>query len=76
VYLFSVDPEGGKVVHVNHVPEAFKSKGLDGRAWASKVAEILGGKTGGKEDGAQGVGVNVGRVAEALDAAQNYFDHI
>lgn len=44
VYVFSVDSEGGKVAHVNHVPEALKAKGLDGRAWAASVAEILGGK--------------------------------
>jgi len=73
VYLFSVDTKGGKVVHVNHVPETFRSKGLDGRTWASKVSEVLGGKAGGKEDGAQGVGVNIDRVDEALEAAQKYF---
>lgn len=44
VYLFSVDKEGGKVVHYNHVPEAFRAKGLDGRTWAGKVADVLGGK--------------------------------
>jgi len=73
IYLFSVDTEGGKVVHVNHVPESFKSKGLDGRTWASKVSDILGGKAGGKEDGAQGVGVNINKVDEALEVAKSYF---
>jgi alanyl-tRNA synthetase len=44
VYLFSIDTEGNKVVHVNHSPANFRSKGLDARIWASKVAEVLGGK--------------------------------
>ena len=44
VYVFSVDTDAQKVAHVNHVPEAFRSKGVDARTWASKVTEILGGK--------------------------------
>lgn len=46
VYLFSVESESGKVVHINAVSEKLKSKGLDARAWATKVAEIVGGKVG------------------------------
>jgi alanyl-tRNA synthetase len=44
VYVFSVDHEGGKVAHCNYVPEQARAKGLDGRTWASKVTDILGGK--------------------------------
>jgi hypothetical protein len=44
VYVFSVDSEGGKVIHVNHLPESLRSKGFDARTWAARVAEILGGK--------------------------------
>lgn len=44
VYVFSVDEEGGKVGHVNHVPPFLKEKGADARTWASKVGEVLGGK--------------------------------
>ncbi len=44
VYVFSVDEEGGKVGHVNHVPPSLKEKGADARTWASKVGEVLGGK--------------------------------
>ncbi|KAN0128727.1 alanine--tRNA ligase [Lactarius tabidus] len=72
VYVFSVDSEGGKVIHVNHVPESLRSKGIDARTWAARVVETLGGKAGGKEDGAQGVGVNTDKVKEALEVAQNY----
>ena len=46
VYVFSVDSEGGKVIHVNHVPESLKSRGLDARTWAARVTEVLGGKVG------------------------------
>ncbi|KAH8083821.1 tRNA synthetases class II (A)-domain-containing protein [Cristinia sonorae] len=71
-YVFSVDAEGGKVAHANCVSEAAKAKGVDGRAWASVVVGILGGKSGGKEDGAQGVSVNVAEVDTALKAAREF----
>jgi hypothetical protein len=44
VYVFSIDSEGGKVIHVNHVPESLRSKGFDARTWAARVTETLGGK--------------------------------
>ena len=44
VYIFSADSAAGKVAHVNAVSEEAKSKGLDGREWASAVTAILGGK--------------------------------
>ncbi|KAK0225763.1 tRNA synthetases class II (A)-domain-containing protein [Armillaria fumosa] len=72
VYVFSVDEEGGKVGHVNHVPPSLKEKGADARTWASKVGEVLGGKAGGKEDSAQGVGADVLRVNEAVAVAEGY----
>ena len=72
LYVFSVDSESGKVVHVNFVPPSLKSKGLDARQWATKVSEIVGGKAGGKEDSAQGVGVEVGKVEEAVSVAKSY----
>ena len=43
-YVFSVDSEGGRVIHVNHVPESLRSKGFDARTWAARVTETLGGK--------------------------------
>lgn len=44
VYVFSVDSEGGRVIHVNHAPESLRSNGFDARTWAARVTEILGGK--------------------------------
>ena len=39
-----MDSENGKVVHVNFVPEAIRTKGLTGQAWATSISEVLGGK--------------------------------
>lgn len=72
VYLFSPDPEGTKVAHVNFVPPSLREKGIDAKVWATKVTDILGGKAGGKEDSAQGVGSNISRVDDALTAAKEY----
>lgn len=72
VYVISADNDAGKVVHGNHVPAALKAK-LDARTWASNVAEVLGGKAGGKEDGAQGVGSDITKVEEALKVATDYY---
>ena len=44
MYVFSVDVEGGKVAHVNHVPEVFRKSGFDARSWATKATEVIGGK--------------------------------
>ncbi|PPQ74039.1 hypothetical protein CVT26_006942 [Gymnopilus dilepis] len=72
IYVFTVDVVNQKVAHANYVSPPLKSQGVDARTWASKVTEILGGKAGGKEDSAQGVGVHAGRVPEALSSAKEY----
>lgn len=75
VYVFSVDLEGGKVAHANHLPEACQSEGFHAQIWASKVTEILGGKGGGKRDAAQGIGTNIDKVEEALMAAKHMYEN-
>ncbi|KAJ7733086.1 tRNA synthetases class II (A)-domain-containing protein [Mycena olivaceomarginata] len=72
VYVFSADVSSGKVAHVNYVPPSMKAKGADARTWATKVTEVLGGKAGGKEDSAQGVGTNVNQIGEALGLSKDY----
>ncbi|KAH9850281.1 tRNA synthetases class II (A)-domain-containing protein [Lenzites betulinus] len=74
IYIFSADQSAGKVAHVNAVSEEAKAKGLDGREWAATVVELVGGKAGGKPDGAQGVGAEVSKVQDALAAAQKFFE--
>ena len=46
VYIFSVDADGEKVMHINYVSPAARKSGLDGKSWASTVTAILGGKVG------------------------------
>ncbi|KIJ31275.1 hypothetical protein M422DRAFT_76648 [Sphaerobolus stellatus SS14] len=74
IYIFSVDIEEGKVVHVNYVPKTMITKEFDAKIWAGKVAEVLGGKAGGKDELSQGVGVNVDRLQEALSVAEKTFN--
>jgi alanyl-tRNA synthetase len=92
VYLFSVDPDGAKVSHVNYLPEHDVKDGFDAKVWANTVTEVLGGKVswfrlplptvnslyrilqaGGQTDSAQGVGVNVDKLNDALGAAEKAY---
>ena len=40
----SVDKEGGKVVHANHVPEPYRSAAFNAKTWAASISDVLGGK--------------------------------
>jgi len=73
VYLFSIDGPAGKVAHVNFVPKRNITKSFSAKTWANAVSGILGGKTGGKDDIAQGVGVNVDQLGEALQMAEKMY---
>ncbi|KAJ4468279.1 tRNA synthetases class II (A)-domain-containing protein [Lentinula aciculospora] len=72
IYVFSIDSESGKLAHVNFVPPSITAKGADARSWAAKVTDIIGGKAGGKEDSAQGVGNYPSKIIEAVNAAREY----
>jgi alanyl-tRNA synthetase len=74
LYVFSVDSEQGKVAHVNYVSPALKKAGVDARTWAAKVTDLIGGKAGGKEESAQGVGSEVACVEEAIKAAKQHVE--
>ncbi|KAF9529329.1 tRNA synthetases class II (A)-domain-containing protein [Crepidotus variabilis] len=76
VYVFSVDHETNKVAHVNYIAPPLKAKGGDARAWSSKVTELIGGKGGGKEDSAQGVGIHHEKLQDAITAAKQYISGI
>ncbi|THH00909.1 hypothetical protein EW026_g1687 [Hermanssonia centrifuga] len=73
IYVFSVDSDEGKVAHVNYVAEDARLRGLDARTWANAVVEVVGGKAGGKEDGAQGVGLNTSKIDEGLQVARSFY---
>jgi alanyl-tRNA synthetase len=69
-----VNPRG-KVVHVNFVPKRDIELGLDGRQWAELVGSSIGGKSGGKSEGAQGVGTECGgAVDDAVLAAKRFYE--
>ncbi|KAJ7287695.1 tRNA synthetases class II (A)-domain-containing protein [Mycena rebaudengoi] len=72
VYVFSPDKANTKVAHVNYVPPSLKAKGADARTWATEVSDVLGGKAGGKDDSAQGVGANAEKVGEAVAVSRKY----
>ncbi|PWN28781.1 hypothetical protein BDZ90DRAFT_230790 [Jaminaea rosea] len=86
VYLFSEEPLPGhpvvadgaavkaKVPHVNFVPKHDLDKGLDAREWADLVTHSIGGRGGGKPDGAQGVGEDGGpAIDDAIAAAERFY---
>jgi alanyl-tRNA synthetase len=76
LYVFSIEPETHKVMHANYVPPSLIVRGADARTWASKVTDIFGGKTGGKEDSAQGVGLDCTNLEEALNTAKQYISSL
>ncbi|KAJ3768728.1 tRNA synthetases class II (A)-domain-containing protein [Lentinula raphanica] len=76
IYVFSIDFESGKVIHVNFIPPSIVSKGADARTWAAKVTDLIGGRAGGKEDSAQGVGDCPDKTVEAADIAKAYLSSL
>ncbi|KAI8873432.1 alanyl-tRNA synthetase [Ramicandelaber brevisporus] len=68
--LISADVAGGKVAHLSVVPKSLvQSHGFKASEWTGAVADILGGKKGGKDESAMGSGEKVEAVADAIKAA-------
>ncbi|KAI9338147.1 tRNA synthetases class II (A)-domain-containing protein [Obelidium mucronatum] len=73
----SVDEEEDKVVYSAVVAKEHISKGLKANAWAAVVAAAVGGKSGGKDDSAQGAAVaELTRAVEALKLAQSHAEKL
>ncbi|KAJ1542196.1 Alanine--tRNA ligase, partial [Nowakowskiella sp. JEL0078] len=70
--LLAVDTDAGKVALQSVVAKEHIDKGLKANEWAQIVAGLTGGKSGGKEDAAQGSGSDTTKVEEAVLAAQTY----
>lgn len=70
VYLLSAD--SSRVTHQCFVPPQLVSRGLNASEWAGVVADIVGGKKGGKADSAQGSGSEVAAITQAAQAAAEY----
>ncbi|KAF2869425.1 tRNA synthetases class II (A)-domain-containing protein [Massariosphaeria phaeospora] len=77
VYLFSANPEEGKIVHGCYVSEHFKAQGADGPKWAKTVTDIVGGKAGGKPGAptASGQGTDAERVDEGVEEARKWIEN-
>ncbi|KTW30733.1 alanine-tRNA ligase [Pneumocystis carinii B80] len=74
VYLFAVDQsQTGNVAHMCYVSKSAHAN-ANGQEWANIVSTILGGKSGGKEDSAQGIGTNIEKIDDAIAAAATYIN--
>ncbi|CAG8472517.1 17535_t:CDS:10 [Acaulospora colombiana] len=71
-YLFTIDESSNRVSHSCIVGKPLIEKGLKANDWAKVVSESVGGKSGGKEDAAQGSGNNVDKVDDALRVAEKF----
>ena len=62
--------------HGNVLPKSDASKSFSARDWLAIGSGIVGGKGGGKDDTAKGIGSEVGRIDEALEAVRKaYAEH-
>ena len=71
-YFFSVSDDN-KVAHLNLVPKSEISKEFSAKTWLAAVSAIVGGKGGGKDDGAQGFGTEPSKVDEAIKEAERIY---
>ncbi|GAK63909.1 alanyl-tRNA synthetase [Moesziomyces antarcticus] len=63
-----------KVVHAAYVSKHDQSKGLNAKEWIETSAQHVGGKGGGKQDSAQGVGEMGGQALDdAIEAAKRFY---
>ncbi|CAB4397210.1 unnamed protein product [Rhizophagus irregularis] len=72
LYIFSVDESSGRITHSCCVGRILTEKGLKASEWAKTVSETVGGKSGGKDDSAQGSGSNIDKLDEAIKVAEQF----
>ncbi len=70
IMILSPDEEAGRVSVMGVVPKPLIDKGLKAGDWVRGVAEILGGKGGGRPDAAQGSGSDLSKLKEAATEAR------
>src|SRR5690606_17514964 len=66
VMLLSADADEGKVAVTASCSKGAVQSGLRAGDWVREVAQVLGGKGGGKPEMAQGGGADVSKVKEAI----------
>ena len=72
VMLFSTNDVANKIICLSQVSNDSVEKGLAADEWIRAVADIIGGKGGGKSTSAQAAGQNVNALEEAIKAAKDY----
>lgn len=71
--LFSVDEEKGRLICLSGVPkQVVADKGLSAVEWVRHVADVIGGKGGGKDESAQASGTNPQALNKAMDMAEEF----
>ncbi|KAJ1539649.1 Alanine--tRNA ligase, partial [Cladochytrium tenue] len=70
--LLTVDEENGKVSYASVVCKDHVEKGLKGSEWANVVSKAVNGRSGGKDDSAQGAGSDVTKLLEALKLSEGH----
>ncbi|KAJ3069358.1 Alanine--tRNA ligase [Podochytrium sp. JEL0797] len=68
----SMDEDDEKIVYSAVVCKEHIAKGLKAKDWAGVVAVAVGGKSGGKDDSAQGAGSDTSKTLEAIQLAQSH----
>ncbi|WPH01595.1 Alanine--tRNA ligase [Acrodontium crateriforme] len=63
-----------KIIHGCFVSADAQGKGADAAKWSTSVADIVGGKAGGKGATSLGQGPDIGKVDEAVEAARKYLE--
>lgn len=71
--LFSIDEEKKRLVCLSSVPKQVVSdKGLSASEWVRHIADVIGGKGGGKDESAQASGTNPDALSKAMEMAEEF----
>ena len=71
VYLFTSDD--GSIYHANFLPKSYHTANFNAKIWANAVVQVIGGKSGGKDESVSGTGINLDKITEAVDMASKLF---
>jgi len=70
--FLTVDKDAGKVFCLSTASPEGISKGLKANEWVAKVAQVVGGKGGGKQDSAQASGNKIDMLEMAIQTANEF----
>jgi len=72
VLLISPDPDAGQASIIAAAPKNANEHGLKAGDWVRAVAQVMGGKGGGRPDAAQGAGRDLSKLRDALAEARRF----